>query len=242
MDLKLALKEYGLSENESKTYLALLKLGDSTAQMDAKHSSVPRTTTYNLLESLIQKGIVGTIVKDSKKHFQAGRPKVLLNKLDQKKKAIKEIIPELNSLASSVKEKPDVTVYEGIKGIRNILKDVLEERKTIYHYGDIISIQEVFLHAFPQFMKERIKRRIKIKILCKKEKSHKRLLKEAKNEHREFVFLPKDYKFKSSVFIFAKKVVIFNIHKEPYYAIMIKNKDFYETQKTFFKILWEARL
>ena len=130
-------------------------------------------------------------------------------------------------------------VYEGVKGIRAVLKDVLEEKKIIYHVGEIISMQKVFAHAFPQFINERIKRKIIIKIIGKKEEElHKELIKNAKKELREFVFVPNKYKFKASMFIYAKKVVIFNIIKEPYYAIVVENEDFYETQKNMFEMIW----
>lgn len=144
MELHSVLKEFGLSENEIKLYLALIKTGESTAQTVAKNAELPRTTSYHLLESLIQKGLVGFVIKESKKYFQASNPKRLIESLEEKKKIIQEIIPELTSLSETIKEKPKVIVYEGLRGIRSVLKDVLEEKKTIYHYGDITSIQEVF--------------------------------------------------------------------------------------------------
>jgi HTH-type transcriptional regulator, sugar sensing transcriptional regulator len=242
MELRYALKEFGLSENEIKVYLALTKTGEATAQNVAKAAGLPRTTTYHLLESLEQKGLVGFVVKESKKYFQAAKPIKLIDTLEEKKKIIQEIMPELNSMSETIKERPKVVVYEGLKGIRTILKDVLEEREMICHYGDIVSIQKVFSHAFPQYINERVKRKIPIKIICKKEKQHKELLKNAKKELREFVFVPENYEFKSSVFIYANKVVIFNIKTEPYYAVVVENKDFYETQKNLFELIWKKRL
>src|SRR3989344_3251387 len=221
MELSNALKEYGLSDNEIKVYITLIKTGESTVQNIAKNANLPRTTIYHILESLEQKALVGFIVKESKKYIQ-------------------EIIPELVSLSGSVKEKPNITVYEGLKGVRSVLKDVLEEKKTIYHYGDIISMQKVFSYAFPQYIKERVKRKISIKILCKKEEPHEELLKTSKKEFREFVFVPKNYEFTSSVFIYSNKVAIFNIKKEPYHVIVIENEDFYHTQKNLFEIIWSS--
>jgi sugar-specific transcriptional regulator TrmB len=240
MELEKALQEFGLSDHEIKVYLTLIKTGESTAQRIAKNASIPRTTAYHLLESLIQKGLVGFVIKESRKFFQAANPQRLTETLEEKKKIIQEIVPDLLSLSKTIHEKPAVTVYEGIKGIRAILHDVLEEKKIIYHYGDVLSIQKVFAHAFPNYIRERIKRKIPIKIICKREEPHAELLKNAKTELREFVFVPKNYEFKSSVFIYAQKVAIFNIKTEPYYAIVIENNDFYETQKNFFELLWKT--
>ncbi len=240
MDLSKPLKEYGLSENEIKIYITLIKLGESSVQKIAKNSDLPRTTCYHLLESLEQKGLVGYVMKESRKYFSPAQPNKLIQNLEEKKKIIEEIIPQLDSLSESIKEKPKVTIFEGIRGVRAILKNVLEERKTIYHYGDIISIQEVFAHIFPQYISERVKRKIQIRIICKKEEAHEELIKNAKKEFREFVFIPNNFHFNSSVFIYANKVVVFNIKREPYFAIVIDNYDFYNTQKNFFELLWKA--
>lgn len=238
MEVENALNEFGLSKNEISVYLALIKTGESTVQIIAKNAELPRTTTYHLLESLEQKGLAGFVVKGAKKHFQAADPKKLLQTLEEKKSLIMGIIPALSSMSGTIKERPKVTIYEGLKGIRLILKDVLEEKKMIYHYGDIVSIQRVFSYAFPQYINERVKRRIPIKIICKKEKQHKELLKTAKKELREFVFIPENYSLKASVFIYANKVVVFNIAREPYYAVVLENKDLYETQRNLFELVW----
>ena len=46
MELSNALKEYGLSDNEIKVYITLIKTGESTVQNIAKNSNLPRTTIY----------------------------------------------------------------------------------------------------------------------------------------------------------------------------------------------------
>lgn len=238
MDVKIALEEYGLSENEIKVYLTLIKTGESSVQTLAKNSQLLRTTVYHLLDSLTRKGLIGFVIKESIKYFQASEPRKLIENLDEKKKLMQEIVPELHLMAETIKEKPKVTIFEGLKGIRAVLKDVLEEKKVIYHYGDINSMQKVFSHVFPQYIIERVKKKIPIKIICKKEEVHGELVKNAKREFREFAFV--NYEFKSSVFIYADKVIIFNIKKEPYYAVLIENKDFYETQKTMFEMIWKS--
>src|SRR3989344_849600 len=85
MEIESALKEFGLSENEIKVYLALIKTGESTVQNIAKNAELPRTTTYHLLESLEQKSLVGFVIKESKKYFQAAPPKKLIQTLEEKK-------------------------------------------------------------------------------------------------------------------------------------------------------------
>jgi len=64
-------------------------------------------------------------------------------------------------------------------------------------------------------------------------------LKNAKNQFREFIFVPPGFEFKTSVFIYLDKVAIFSIKNEPYYSIVIENKDYNDTQRNFFELLWK---
>jgi sugar-specific transcriptional regulator TrmB len=52
------MKKFNFTEYETKVYVTLLKVGPSTGYEISKQSSVPRSRVYNILETLIQKGIV----------------------------------------------------------------------------------------------------------------------------------------------------------------------------------------
>jgi len=235
-----ALKEYGLSENEIVIYITALKMGEATAQAIAKQAGLPRTTTYHLLDSLVQKGLVSSIEKGVIKHFQATPPGQLVEMLTEKKRHIEDALPELKAIAATIKERPRAVIYEGLQGIRAILQDILEEKKEILHYGDLASLQNVLRFAFPQFIRQRVEKKIPIRAIGKKEEPHQELLRTAKKEYRQFVFIPKEYAFKTNVFIYANKVAILNLHSEPYYGLIVSNKEYYETEKNLFELLWKA--
>ncbi len=234
------LKEYGLSQNEAIIYIALLKTGEASAQKIAKNAKLPRTTSYHLLDSLSQRGLVSYVIKGKVKYFQAASPKRLTEILEEKKRMIQEFIPELMGIAETIKEKPRVVVFEGLNGIKTILQDVLQEKREILHYGDIISLQNALPFIFPQFIKRRVEKKIPIRIICKREDAHKELLRTAKKEYRQFIFIPKNYIFKSSIFIYSDKVAILSLQSEPYYGIIIEDKDYYETQRNIFGMLKDA--
>lgn len=234
-----ALKEYGLSENEIQVYIILLKAGESSVQIIAKNTDIPRTTAYHILNSLQQKGLVSYVTKEHIKYFQATKPEVLRDILNDKKKHIEEAIPELKSIAFTLKQKPEVEVFEGIKGIKSILIDVLEEKTEILHYGDIVSLTKNLEYIFPQYISERVKRKIPIRVIAKREKEHAELIKTAKREYRKFAFLPEKFIFKTSIFIYKDKVAVLNLQEEPYYGIIITNKDYNDTQRQVFSLLWK---
>jgi len=228
----------GLSENEIKVYLTLLKMGESTAYTISKNSCLPRTTIYHIIDSLSNKGLISSIIKKNVKRFQAASPKILKEITKNINDRVEDILPALSKLSSQEYEKPNISIFEGKKGIRSALQSILETKKEILHYGDIEALYENIPYIFPHFITERIKRKIPIKIIGKKKSYHKKLIKSSKKEHRSFTFLPDKFSFDSSLFIFDNKVAIFVLKEEPYYALIIKNKNFYQTQKTIFDLLW----
>ena len=121
MELALPLKEYGLSEKEIAIYLALLPLGTVTLQEIAKRADFPRTTVYNTLKYLSQKGLVSKIMKEHTTYFTAIEPKKLSDKLEEKKRLIDSIIPQLEGLRKSISDVSSVEIFEGFKGIYTII-------------------------------------------------------------------------------------------------------------------------
>ena len=61
------LKNIGLTEGEAKTYLALSSLGTSTVGNIISEADVSASKVYQILERLMQKGLVSMVVKEGKK-------------------------------------------------------------------------------------------------------------------------------------------------------------------------------
>ena len=69
------LKQAGLTENESKVYLSLIDLGPSLAGQISRKTGLHRRTVYDTTEMLIQKGLVGYILKKQQKTVSSIKPK-----------------------------------------------------------------------------------------------------------------------------------------------------------------------
>src|SRR5471030_780616 len=133
MEIQVILKNFGLSEKEIAVYLALIELGPSSVREIAAKSKVNRGTSYDILKSLIASGIVSYYNKESKQYFIAEPPEKLLSAIDQKKEDLEEVrknvqnsLPLIKTLFEKQGGKPSVKLYEGAKGIKQILEDVLE--------------------------------------------------------------------------------------------------------------------
>ena len=70
------LREAGLTEGEIKVYLALLELGSSTTGPIVDKSGISRSIIYQILEKLMEKGLVSFITKE-KTSIRSGTTNVI---------------------------------------------------------------------------------------------------------------------------------------------------------------------
>ena len=68
MKLENVLKEYGLTEKQAKVYLACLGLDSSPVQKISDVSGLPRTTCYEVLDSLKLLGLISSFQKKKRKN------------------------------------------------------------------------------------------------------------------------------------------------------------------------------
>src|SRR3989338_4958097 len=101
MDIKL-LEDIGLTKSEIQVYLALLELGSSSTGKIVDKSKASSSKIYELLDKLMQKGLVSFIIKSGVKYFEAAPPDRIMDYMKEKeeniihqKNVLKEIIPQL---------------------------------------------------------------------------------------------------------------------------------------------------
>ena len=85
MSLAKQLEQLGLTEKEAKIYVALLEVGEATAQQLATKSGINRATTYVTLENLLKRGLASNITKKKKTYFIIESPQQILDFLDKEK-------------------------------------------------------------------------------------------------------------------------------------------------------------
>lgn len=126
------LLKIGLTEGEAKVYLSLVELGHSTVGPIVAKAKVAYSNVYDILQRLIDKGIVSFVVKSKTKYFQAANPSNLVlylekkeNEIIKQKNALQNIIPELTRMQMLVKQ-PEAEVFIGKKGLRSAYERLIE--------------------------------------------------------------------------------------------------------------------
>ena len=118
MDVKQVLSELGLSEGEIKVYMALLKLGSSPVSALKEETKLHRTTIYDFIEKLLNKGLVNHVIKNNVTYYNATHPNRLADFLKEKVEKLNNVLPELIKLSEFHKEEIKVEVYKGKEGYK----------------------------------------------------------------------------------------------------------------------------
>ena len=84
MDLS-SLSKVGLNEKETQIYLALLKEGQVLANNLAKKTNILRSSIYDYLDALVEKGVLSYSIISGKKYFQAVSPEKILDNFKEEK-------------------------------------------------------------------------------------------------------------------------------------------------------------
>ena len=229
--LKNKLTQAGLTGNESKVYLELLKIEELTANELSKKISTDRTLTYTLLNHLIEKGLVSYITKQNKKFFKAEKPENLLNPIKKKEIFTKDLILELNKIQIQPQMPYEIKVLEGKEGLRTLFNLIFKNKHFLSFGGTGRAYDQLYeMQAL-------------VKTLDKKEFSGKMIIQEKYRGHemtKQNIIKTKYSKTKSeaTTTIFGNHVSI-HLAKEKPLIILIKNKEIAESYKNHFELLWK---
>ncbi len=95
MSVENVLENLGFSPNEIKVYLALNDHGSSKAGKIAKIAKIDRSSCYNSLKNLIEKGLASYVCIGKVKWFQATGPKRLLAYLKEQEEDVSKSFQNL---------------------------------------------------------------------------------------------------------------------------------------------------
>jgi sugar-specific transcriptional regulator TrmB len=230
------LKRIGLTGNETKVYLALLKLGESLASSVSKETNINRSLIYRILEDLINKGFVSYVIKENRKYFSSANPHKLLDILKEKEEEIKKIIPTLINLKKSEERNiPKVEVYSGKEGMKSILEKALFE-KEILVLGARRDFAEKLEFYHPNWHKRREKLKISLKALFQKEQDILRNL--GKINHTKVRYLSESIKSEVMFSIFGNNLAV-ELWSDFPMTILIRDDRISEGFKHYFNLLWK---
>lgn len=235
------LEAFGLSKNEAKVYLSLVRHGASSAAEVVKDTGLHRVLVYDVLDRLTEKGLAGSILRVEKKFFEAAPPQELLERLKReeesiqfKKKELGRLLPELSELFSNIKQKQGVFFFKGKKGIKAALLKMVSVNEPIITIGSSGRTREV-LGADFRIVRETIERKkIPIRMLYYESAREK---KDLGFRQAKLRFLPEKYKNPLFFDVAGHISVMILLDAEPF-AILIENQSVADSFRRYFEFLW----
>jgi len=253
------IKDFGLNSYEAKIWTALLSRGISSAGELSDISNVPRSRTYDVLESLEKKGFVMMKLGKPIKYMAISPNEVI----DVIKKKIKEesirqehtmdelrksdVLDQLTQLHTTGIDTVEPTDLVGIVKNRDNIYDYLESmikkaERSVYIMTSAEGMIRKVKHL-EKTLKKAADKGVSIKILVPHNKDSERLEKELKG-----IADVKDVSEVKSRFILVddNNLLFFitndvDVHPSYDVAIWIETSFFAESIKGFFEMLWKKK-
>ena len=234
MELDKELKKLGLNDIESKIYLSLLKIPQQTTVTISKNIGINRRTIYDNIELLISKGIVTYNIIKGTRFFNANDVNVLKQLINDKLFALENILPALKNLQDSNFENTKIDILMGKQGIKAILEDAIRSGKEVCWIGGGLHLVKSF--NFSKHIQEKFSK-LNIKLLQPKTKDIDNRIKFF--QKIKYRFLPKSFSSSVGFMIYDDKLIIGKLDENEIVSIYIKGKEFTETFKIYFNMLWD---
>jgi len=239
------LKKIGLDDKQIAVYLSLLKLGASPVRKVALDSKINRGTTYDILKGLMAQGLVSYFHQDKHKHFVCEDPSRLEKVVSEKQSELittqgelEGVLPEIRSMYDRGGDKPVVKYYEGNRGVKIILENIIEIVASLpkkeYAVYSSSAIKKYLYRAYPNFTKDRIDKGVRVKVVALGEGGELRGLDQRK-------WLTKDEGAPTYSLIYDNKVAMISVDaNQTPIGVIIEDKAIASTQLLIFNRIWET--
>jgi predicted transcriptional regulator len=243
------LSKIGLTEGEIKIYDALLELGETTRTRLAKKSGISPSKIYDVINRLVEKGIVSVVKKHGVLHFHAANPDRLMDFLEKKEDEIRNermlvesLLPSLLARYGETKEKLDVEVFYGWEGMKTVYWDIAKSLKKgddNYVFGASMGLDpkqaDIF---FSKYYKESEKKGYSTKIIFNENVRGNKERTGYYHTHKQHSvrYL---YQDTFTEFNFYKDTVLFVMLLKKPIVIRVRNKEAANSFRKFIETIWK---
>lgn len=241
MGVEETLAKFGIHGKQARFYLAALELGEAPVHQVAQKAGISRTTAYDVLAKLLHEGLVTQVQKAGRYHVIAEDPARLLHVLDDRRRTVEEVLPELRSIFNVSIVKPRIRFYEGLDGIKTVLYDTLTcQSKSllgILSMGDLLEVPG--RKEMEDYIARRIATGISLKVLRSREKDVGDIWPTRAADLRELGYVPAGLVFTMTTYIYDQKVSFISSRRENF-GMIIESEEFARMHENLFRILWQA--
>lgn len=242
------LRSFGLSENEISVYLEILKQERTSQSKIAVRTKIPRTTVYDIVDSLVVRGLVKIEEGSSQNKISALSPTSLQDNIRDRFNELQSLQEDISSIIPTLLDKGDTPVGEsghefftGIEGARKTFfaegyEDLITTRYVITDMNSLNTFgSEESLNKYPYEIKELVPLNDWMKFIFKKRfKDNPEFVK-----HREYKYIEDPILIQyTRTTIIGDKVLTSCAYKNESWGMIIDSKAYSESIKAFFNYLW----
>lgn len=241
-EIKKSLKDLGFSENETKVYVALTVLGESTAAKVAKKADLPRTTVISILEKMEGRNYLSTHMYRGTTYYWIESPRTIKESLLNRAK----IADSLNLLLTEIYRKeahfPHGYIYDTKSGIKAFVEKSiinLKEKSVIYTIDSPGqgNYSKVYSDNFGISLSE-LKKKKNIQTMTLVPHGSAETIEPEKIKAQSMTIreLPAGIKFKASFWIMGDMAVLFS--GNPPFVSAVRHDAIVESLKSLYDFLW----
>jgi len=240
------LKELGLSNGEIEVYSAVLDLGISTLNKIQEKTGIERRNIYDILNKLIERGLVSYTLERGKRTYQCTHPDKILEEIKKKENSLNELknqMPDIKTLFNAKKPGIRAEVFRGNEAIKALMNESLNYKEQ-YWIGGNSGVESTNLKTwFYHWMNERAQKKIWMYDLFDHgtflEGYEPEKIKENKKRYYKWCELPKDLSSPMVILIFGNKVVQI-LWSDQSFAFVLESEEIKDSFMKYFNYFWKS--
>lgn len=239
------LKELGLSEGQITVYSALLSLGVSSLGSIHEKTGIERRNIYDILNKLIEKGMVSYTIENKKKVFQCTHPNNIIEEIEEKQKGLEQLqnqVPAMIAFYNQPKIGIHAEVFRGNEAMKAILMDMLNYKESFWIGGNS-GVERCPLKIwFQHWMDKRVQQKHVMHDLVDHgtylEKLKPRDIKTHKKNYYKYCELPAQLSSPIVMIIYGNKVVQVLWSKKSF-AFVMESNEVKDSFMKYFNYFWK---
>ena len=238
-----------MSISESVVLGVLLRRGPMYASKVAKETRLNRTTTYGVLNELLEKGLASKVRARSATQYQGIAPELLPDYIARKREElrvreqeIRDALPQIQLMRNKANVLPKVQFFEGVEGAKQAYEDTLENNRGKV-LRDITGVEAVFKRLGSDWTRYYLEKRTRLGIKCTDLAPESEWARKSKQDDAQYLritkFLPAHYGFDAEIALYDNKVGIFSYAKENPVALIIEDETISDAMRKLYAFIEE---
>lgn len=249
------LQDFGLTKKQSDIYILLLREGNLRISRITQLLNMPRSSVYESLKGLFERGLAEEIIENSYKHVKAYPIGSIRHILDEQVEALRKQTSDLDHLEKSLSilpgiQAPAATIiryYKGKAGARQLFWNTLKAKDTLYVQSEWGRGKYVGMEFYKRFVAESYAKNVNERVLTNPTPH-------VLDSIRQYTGTPvsrtnldtircidkEEIPFKGETLIYDNVYAQIFLKNEQITGFEVESKQFVRTQRSIFEVLWSS--